>query len=159
MHVFSHAEGLVQADRGGISHIRLNEDDIGPARFGHPLEFPDEIRGDPFSAMFGRDREVINVEFFARLLEFLEFIGHQPADDRVAIKRNERDEVRLAQEVSQVRFAGHGALVRVQLLKRLAEDPEKGFEEGYIRVGECFVGVLHGCIHNYLNKAFPLFRA
>jgi hypothetical protein len=75
MNIFSLAEGLVQAYRGGIFRIRLNEDDIDAARFGHTLEFPDEVRGNPFSAMLCRDGEIINVEFFSLLLEFLEFIG------------------------------------------------------------------------------------
>jgi hypothetical protein len=41
MHVFSLAEGLVQADRRGVSRVRLYEDDIDPTRFGYMLEFPE----------------------------------------------------------------------------------------------------------------------
>jgi len=35
MHVFSRAEGLVQADGRGVSHIRLNEDYVDATHFGH----------------------------------------------------------------------------------------------------------------------------
>jgi hypothetical protein len=53
MNIFSHAERLVQTYGRSISRVRLNEDDIDPPFFGHTLERPDEIRGNPFAAMLG----------------------------------------------------------------------------------------------------------
>ena len=63
----------------------------------------------------------------------------------------------LTQEISQVCFAGHSALIRVRLFKRLTKNPEQVFEERHIRVGEYFVGVPHSCIHiNFTPDLFDL---
>ena len=51
MNVFSLAKGLVQAYRGGIFWVRLNEDDVDAPLFGHTSECPDKIGRNPFKSI------------------------------------------------------------------------------------------------------------
>lgn len=146
MNVLSLAKRLIQTDRGSISLIRLNENDISAALAGNTLEFPHEARRNTFTAMRRGNCEIIDVDLFSLLLEFLQLISNQPANDRIASKRNEHNEVLFAKKVPQVSLTWHGVLISIRLSKCLAEDREQIFKKRYIRVSEGSVCVRHHCL-------------
>jgi hypothetical protein len=125
MNILSLAKRFVQAYRGRISLIRLNEDDVSTALSGNTLELAYEIRRNVSSAMLRGNREIIDIKLLPLLLEFLEFVSNQAANDRIPIKRNEGDKVFPANQGAQIFFTRRRALVGVRLSKCLAEYREK----------------------------------
>ncbi len=115
-----------------------------PRCLAMPCSVPISPRRDaPAPVRFG-DGEVVDVDLAARLFELLELVRRQPADDHVAVQRRERDEVGFAEEPPQVVVTRDGALVRVRIVERRAEDGEQLPHHREVGRGEMSVRIGHG---------------
>src|SRR4051812_41825595 len=90
--VFAGTELRIQRDGRGIREIGLHEDDVGSARDGDTPQFENESGGDPPTPVRGGDRQIVDVDLAALLLELAQLVGRQPAYDLIAVQGGERDE-------------------------------------------------------------------
>jgi hypothetical protein len=92
MDVFARTQGFVELDRRIVADIGLNKYDVR-AQFSCDLaQLVDQSGSDPLTAISIENREIININLGAFLLELFEDICCETADDLVVDIRDECDE-------------------------------------------------------------------
>lgn len=71
----------VERDGRRIHKIGLNHDDMGAEIRGDGLQMLDQARRNLLATRLGVDREIVDVDLAALLLELLQLIGDEAADD------------------------------------------------------------------------------
>src|SRR3546814_8435602 len=80
-HVFANAQFGVERYGGFILEIGLHEDDVAAALRADLPELLDERRRDALAPVRLGHRQIVDVDLASLLLELLELISGQPADD------------------------------------------------------------------------------
>jgi len=89
----------------------------------------DQIACDPFSAVILRDREIVDVNLASVLLELVQLVRGESADDFISAQRCKDDDVRLGECRLQVRVTRNGTLISISVVERLSKNVEELFED------------------------------
>ncbi len=80
--------------------------------------------------MLLRDGQVVDVDLAPLALELPQFVGGEPSDDLIAVASHDDDEGRRGEERLQVGVRRNRALIRFDVLERLAEHPQQVLQGG-----------------------------
>jgi hypothetical protein len=83
-HLLADPKLLVERDSGIVTVVSLNIDDPGVTSSGNLAQVPDQGGCDILPSMLCADGEIIYVKLTPCLLELVEFIGDEAADDLLA---------------------------------------------------------------------------
>src|SRR5262249_46220185 len=117
--VLARPELRVERDRRRVFVVGLDEDDVGAARDGDLLQLMDESRGDSFAPVGFGDTKIVDVDLAALLLEFMQLVRGDSADDLVSLGRGERDEGITLEQAAKVGLARRRATVGFPLAEHL----------------------------------------
>ena len=101
-HILSCAEPGVKGYGRFINMVCLDVDDVGTKITTQALQRPDQCRSDPATPVRLCHGQVVNIDLAPGLLEFLQHVSGQSADDRTSIERGKCNESAAGQEVDEV---------------------------------------------------------
>src|SRR5687768_8915138 len=128
-HVLARSQLRIQLDRWVIAEVRLYEDDVRAASGANALQLADQRRRDSLAPLRFGDREVVDVDLGALLLELAQLVRRKASDDFSSDQRHEREEGVVAEQSRAVARARSSCPVRVRLSECFSEDREQVLQE------------------------------
>lgn len=117
--IFAHAELRVARHRRRIRTIGLHEYDVCPPIGRDPPEFQDQSHRDALPAVGGGNREVVDVDLAALLLELVQLVlGREAAHHLTDLHGDERNEGIASEQALQIGRAGPRPSVGLRLGER-----------------------------------------
>src|SRR3546814_2270542 len=101
-HSRARAELAIECDGRRVVAIGLHEDHIGAPYRGDLLQLLEQRGGDAPAAMVGGNCQIVDVELAARLLELLQLVGGEAADDLAVLQRHQRGKGRSEEHTSEL---------------------------------------------------------
>src|SRR5688572_6444640 len=128
-HVLARSQLRIQLDRGVIPEVGLDENDVRAASGADALQLADQRGRDSFAPVRFGDREIVDVDLGALLLELAQLVRRESSDDLSSDERHEREEGVVAEQSREVAGARSSCAVCVRLSERFSEDREQVLQE------------------------------
>jgi hypothetical protein len=92
-------------------------------------QFQDQRRRDALPPVRCRDRQIVDVDLAALLLELVQLIRREAAHDLAPLQGGEGDEVVAAEQALEIGGAGPGPAIGLHLAEGLAEGRQHGLHQ------------------------------
>lgn len=131
--LLTNAELLVERDRRGVAVIGLNVDHRGVASRRNLAQLLDQGRRDAPPSILFPHREVVDLKFWPRPFELVEFVCDQSTENLFVCDCDEDDNVLFRKQVDEIRIVRRLAIVDGWLVERSAENSIQRAKEGKAR--------------------------
>ncbi len=129
-HILAAAKLGVERNCGIVGVVRLNKDNPSAALSGDPFHCVDQQGSDTAPAICLCDGQIIDVELRAFLLEFRQFIGHQPANNSLVVHSDEHHDFFTRRKLLKIGRSRSGKAVSFSLFEGLSHVDLVGLSNG-----------------------------